>query len=230
MAGASLPPADLLPVQPQPTTSYRIARFILVPIFRAVFSFRVEGRENVPRRGAYVAIANHLNWLDPFALLYALPLVPRVHFLGNPTGLVTHRLQWRVVRSVGGYIAVDQARHGDEKLYHYVDLCLQRGGAVGLFPEGHYGKQEGALEPFHKGFAHFAVENRVPVVPVALSGTQDLWLRKPVRVIIGQPIDIAGRTVDEMLSEAETRLAELLPAYREPSGPRLLRRRLTNLL
>jgi 1-acyl-sn-glycerol-3-phosphate acyltransferase len=228
--GAVLPPADLLPIQRRATASYRVARAVLVPVFRAAFRLRVEGRQNLPRDGAYVAIANHLNWLDPFALLYALPVVPRVHFLGNPEGLVTHRFQWRVVRSVGGYIAVDQSRHGDPTLYDYVDACLQRGGAIGLFPEGHYGGVEGRVQPFHKGFAHFAIDNQVPVVPVALSGTQDLWLRKTIRVVIGAPIPPTGRDVDGMVADARAALTVLLPEYRPRPGPRLLRRRLTHLL
>ncbi|HEV3233498.1 MAG TPA: 1-acyl-sn-glycerol-3-phosphate acyltransferase [Candidatus Dormibacteraeota bacterium] len=234
MPAAGLPPADLLPVQREATAAYRAARAILLPIFRAVFRLRVEGRENLPRvgahGGAYIAIANHLNWLDPFVLLYALPVVPRVHFLGNPEGLVTHRFQWRVVRSVGGYIAVDQARHGDQTLYHYVDLCLRRGGAVGLFPEGHYGDREGAIQDFHSGFAHFAVDNQVPVMPVALSGTQDLWLRKTVRIIIGSPISPEGKDVDTVMAEARAAMSALLPVYEAPAGPRLLRKRLTHLL
>jgi 1-acyl-sn-glycerol-3-phosphate acyltransferase len=231
VATASLPPADLLPVQRKATVAYRVARFLLVPIFRAVFRLRVEGRENLPRDGTYVAIANHLNWLDPFVLLYALPVVPRVHFLGNPEGLVTHRFQWRVVRSVGGYIAVDQSRHGDQTLYHYVDVCLQRGGAVGLFPEGHYGDREGAIQPFHKGFAHFAIDNQVPVVPVALSGTQDLWLRKTITIIVGPPLPSQGKTVEQLVTESEAAMSTLLPAYTEPTrGRRLLQRRLTHLL
>jgi 1-acyl-sn-glycerol-3-phosphate acyltransferase len=226
----ALPPADLLPVQPRATPAYRVARSILLPVFRSVFRLRVEGRENLPAAGAYVAIANHLNWLDPFVLLYALPAVPRVHFLGNPEGLVTHRFQWRVVRSVGGYIAVDQSRHGDSTLYHYVDLCLQRGGAIGLFPEGQHGDREGSIQQFHTGFAHFAIDNQVPVVPVALSGTQDRWLRKTIRIIIGKPIAAEGKDVEMMVAEAEHAMTALLPEYQAPPGPRLLRRRLTHLL
>jgi 1-acyl-sn-glycerol-3-phosphate acyltransferase len=83
--------------------------------------------------------------------------------------------------------------------------------------------------PFKKGFAHFAVENHVPVVPVALSGTQDLWLRKTIRLIIGPPIDSTGQTVESMVALAEVHMRELLPPYRDPGGSKLLRHRLTHL-
>jgi len=223
-----LPPADLLPVQPNVTLAFRLVRLAVEPLLRLLFRWRISGRENIPRTGPFVAIANHLNWLDPFAIVLAFPSEPKIHFLGNPEGLVRRRLQWRVVRAVGGYIAVDPNHHGDHALYHYVDLCLERGGAVALFPEARYGPAEGVLQRFHKGFAHFAVKNQVPVVPVALSGTRDLWLRKQVRVRIGQPIP-PGSDVDGLAREAERRMATLLPSYSDPGGRRLLQHRLTHL-
>ena len=100
---------------------------------------------------------------------------------------------------------------------------------VAIYPEGNYGKHEGEVLPFKKGFAHFAIDNGVPVLPVALSGMQDLWLRKTVRVIIGRPIESAGQTVDSLVQVAEERMRELLPPYREPGDVKLLRRALTKL-
>jgi 1-acyl-sn-glycerol-3-phosphate acyltransferase len=228
-SAADLPAADLLPVQRNATLAFRVLRSFVAPLFHLLFRWQIEGRENIPRTGTFVLIANHLNWIDPFALVLAFPDEPKIHFLGNPEGLVKRRVQWRVVRAVGGYIAVNPNLHGNRALYHYVNLCLQRGGAVALFPEGHYGSAEGALEPFRKGFAHFAIDNGVPVLPVALSGMQDLWLRKTVRVVVGEPFG-AGSDVDQLVTEAEERLAALLPPLAEPPpGPRLLRRRLTHL-
>jgi 1-acyl-sn-glycerol-3-phosphate acyltransferase len=226
---SALPAADLLPVQRNATLAFRLVRFFVAPLFHLLFRWQMEGRENIPRTGTFVLIANHLNWIDPFALVLAFPDEPKIHFLGNPEGLVKHRVQWRVVRSVGGYIAVNPNLHGNRTLYHYVDLCLGRGGVVALFPEGHYGSAEGVLEPFRKGFAHFAVDNQVPVLPVALSGMKDLWLRKTVRVVVGKPFG-PGTDIDALVVEAEEQMSGLLPPYAEPPpGPRLMRQRLTHL-
>jgi hypothetical protein len=70
----------------------------------------------------------------------------------------------------------------------------------------------------------------VPVLPVGLSGTKDLWLRKKILVFIGEPLTPEGKSVDDLVSEGRQRLEALLPAYRDPRGPRLLRGWLTNLL
>lgn len=230
MAQAALPPADLLPVSRKANLPYRIVRFVAVPLLHLCFKFQVEGMENVPRQGNYLVIANHLNWLDEFALLMLLPVEPRLHFLANPTILVTRKVQWFLVRSTGGFVPVVQARHGDTALFRHVDRCLEIGGAVAIFPEGNYGPAEGELMPFKKGFAHFAIKAGVPVLPVALSGTKDLWFRKRIRVVIGEPIQVAGHDPDSLTNAGYERVKELMPEYRDqPAGRKLLRKQLTNL-
>jgi 1-acyl-sn-glycerol-3-phosphate acyltransferase len=229
MAGVAMPPADLLPVGPRANLPYRLVRLIAVPLLRLCFRFQVEGRENIPRLGNYIVIGNHLNWLDEFALLLLFPIEPRLHFLADPTLLVTRKVQWWIIRTTGGYVPVVRERHGDKALFHHVDRCLEVGGAVAIFPEGNYGPKEGELMPFKKGFAHFAIKARVPVVPVALSGTQDLWFRKQIRVIIGKPVSPDGHDPASLTAAAFQRIKELMPPYSEPAGRRFLQRQLTHL-
>jgi len=229
MAQTALPPADLLPVRREATLSYRAVRLVGVPLLRLVFRFDVRGQENIPRSGNYVVIANHLNWLDEFTLLMLFPVEPRIHFLANPTILVTRKVQWFIVRHTGGFVPVVRERHGDPALFRHVDRALEVGGSVAIFPEGEYGPAEGELLPFKKGFAHFAIKAGVPVVPVALSGTKDLWFRKRIEVAIGRPILPAGQTPESLTEAGFQSVKELMPAYHEPAGRKLLRRQLTNL-
>jgi 1-acyl-sn-glycerol-3-phosphate acyltransferase len=227
-AGAALPAADLLPVGPRANIPYRIVRMIGVPLLRLCFRFDVQGRENIPRSGNYIVIANHLNWLDEFALLLLMPVEPRLHFLADPTMLVTRKAQWWLVRTTGGYVPVVRDRHGDKALYRHVDRCLEVGGAVAIFPEGNYGPKEGELLPFHKGFAHFAIKAGAPVVPVALSGTKDLWFRKRIKVVMGKPLPRSDDPA-ALTELAFQKVKEMLPPYVELAGRKLLRNKLTHL-
>ena len=229
MAQAAMPSADLLPVSRKANIPYRLVRLIAIPLLHFFFRFDVEGLHNVPRTGTYVVIANHLNWLDEFALLMLLPVEPRLHFLANPTILVTRKVQWFLVRSTGGFVPVVQGRHGDPALFRHVDRCLEVGGAVAIFPEGNYGPAEGELLPFKKGFAHFAIKAKVPVVPVAISGTKDLWFRKRIRVIFGEPIQTSGQDADSLTATAFQKMKHLMPPYRDQHGRKWFRKRLTNL-
>src|SRR6266852_1674196 len=222
-AGAELPAADLLPVRRRANLPYRLVRLIAVPLLRLCFAFDVEGRENIPRSGNYVVIANHLNWLDEFTLLYLMPIEPRLHFLADPTILVTRKFQWWLIRTTGGYVPVVRERHGDPALFHHVDRCLEVGGALVIFPEANYGPNEGELLPFKKGFAHFAIKAGVPVIPVALSGTKELWFRKRIRMIVGPAIPSVGQDPGALTELAFQKVEQMLPAYVDPGGRKPLR-------
>ncbi len=230
-ADAALPQADLLPVGPRANLPYRLVRLLAVPLLRLVFRFEVHGAENIPRKRGpnYIVIANHLNWPDEFTLLLLFPIEPRLHFLADPTILVTRKLQWFLVRTTGGYVPVVRSRRGDPALFEHVYRCLESGGAIAIFPEGQYGTAEGELLPFHKGFAHFAIKAGVPVVPVGLSGCKDAWFRKTIRVFVGEPIPSQGQDATRLTELAHERVRGLIPAYTEPSGPKALRKFLTNL-
>jgi len=226
---SSVPPADLLPVQRKATPMFRFLKLTVVPLLHVLFRIKVEGREHIPADRTFVLIANHLNWIDSFAILATFPAEPRVHFLGDTTILVTRKVQWALVKSVGGFIPVNRKARPDSVLFEHVNRCLQRGGVVALYPEGNYGQAEGEIMPFKKGFAHFAIDNHVPVLPVALSGTQDLWLRKTVRMIIGPAIETSGQSIESLVALAEAAMRELLPSYSDPGGVKLLRKGLTHL-
>jgi 1-acyl-sn-glycerol-3-phosphate acyltransferase len=229
--GAGLPAADLLPVGPRANFTYRLVRSVGVPLLRLCFGFEIKGKDNLPRSrsGNYIVIANHLNWLDEFALLMLFPIEPRLHFLADPTMLITRRFQWWLVRATGGYVPVVRERRGDTALFRHVDRCLEIGGAVAIFPEANYGPMEGELLPFHKGFAHFAIKAGVSVVPVALSGTKDLWFRKRIVIVVGEPIPSAGGDPAALTELAFQKVKAMLPAYVDPGGPKLLRKTLTHL-
>ena len=226
--GSAIPAADMLPVGRKATTVFRVVRLIAQPLFHLLFRLDVKGRENIPD-GAAVVICNHLGWMDAISVLLAFPAEPRVHMLADPTSMMKNRALWTLVKAAGGIVPLDRAQRGNPMLFRHVGRCLALGGMVAVFPEGDFGPREGALLPFKKGFAYFAVEAGVPVVPVGLSGMKDLWLRKPLAMRIGAPIETTGKTVDEVRELGEKAVTALVPPYAEPTGPKPLRRWLTGL-
>jgi 1-acyl-sn-glycerol-3-phosphate acyltransferase len=228
VAGSEIPSADLLPVGRRATTFFRAVRLVSLALFRLMFRFDVTGRERIPST-AYVLIANHLGWLDAVSLLLVFPPEPRIHYLADPTSMMKNRPLWALVRATGGIVPVDRAKRGDKLLFRHVQRCLEQGGVVALFPEGDFGPNEGELLPFKSGFARFAVEARVPVLPVGLAGMKDVWLGKEVFLRIGEPIPSSDRTVAEVQLLGEAAVRKLMPAYDEPKGRKPLRRWLTGL-
>lgn len=226
--GSAIPAADMLPVGRRASVAFRAIRFVAQPIFHLLFRFDVEGRENFPD-GACVVVCNHLGWMDAMSLLLLFPPEPRIHLLADPTSMMRNRPLWVLVRAVGGIVPVDRAQRGNTLLFRHVRRCLQQGGVVALFPEGDFGPREGELLPFKKGFAHFAVDGGVPVLPVGLAGMKELWIGKRLVVRIGAPIQTTGKMVDEVHRLGELAVAGLVPVYVEPPGRKPLRRWLTRL-
>ena len=226
--GSAIPAADMLPVGRKASPTFRVVRLVARPLFRLLFRFDVGGLDRVPG-SAYVLIANHLGWMDAISILLLFPAEPRIHYLADPTSMMKNRPLWALVRATGGIVPVDRAQRGNPALFRHVERCLAAGGVVAIFPEGDFGPREGQLLPFRKGFAHFAVDAMVPVLPVALAGMKDVWLGKRFFIRVGEPIPTAGSTVEEVHRLGAQAVTALLPEYQEPAGRKPLRRWLTGL-
>jgi 1-acyl-sn-glycerol-3-phosphate acyltransferase len=123
--------------------------------------------------------------------------------------------------------SIETLRHLDR----IVQGIFARGDGIILFPEGRLGSAEGNLQlPLKRGAAIYALRSGVPILPVALIGTQDLYFRKKLTVRFGEPLIFPQshrpkpKEIQAVLDELQAALCALLPKdYREPEEPKLLR-------
>jgi 1-acyl-sn-glycerol-3-phosphate acyltransferase len=156
----------------------------------SLFRVTVNGEENLPS-GNYVVVANHLSWIDPFLLMVVLPAEPRLYFIGAQQALNRDWKEW-FVRHFDVMIPFERGAVWVGKAVLQKPLGVLRAGAVlGLFPEGALGPQEGELQPLQRGIGHILLQADHPVLPIALSGVQELYQRKPITATIGKPIRIS---------------------------------------
>ncbi len=110
-----------------------------------------------------------------------------------------------------------------------VQVILEQGHGLMLFPEGRLGTTEAQLSlPLKRGTAIYALRSGVPVVPVALIGTKDLYYRKTLTLRFGEPLSFPQvkhpkcQDIDGVLEGLEKALIELLPSYyQEPDELKL---------
>jgi 1-acyl-sn-glycerol-3-phosphate acyltransferase len=215
----------------------RVFRIVVRTLLRILFRVRVKGLKNVPRTPVVIA-ANHLGWADPFLILCFLPVQPRIYVLGLSLDYVKDPGARDFRKKVVDSLELMVHLHTDRPLeaVRLVTDVLKRGGSLLIFPEGTWsGAQEGHLLELQHGAAHMSQVAGVPIVPIGVTGTQELWLRKTLTLRIGKPIyphDFDGRIyerVHEMTDRLSAELRPLLPGDRSHARVKLLSHWLTHL-
>ena len=176
-----------------------LKRIVLGPILRLLFRPWVEGEENIPAEGAAIFASNHLSFSDSVFLPLVVPrritfLAKSDYFTGpGPKGKLTAAF----FRGVG-QVPVDRsgAGAGDAALRSGLKV-LGRDEFLGIYPEGTR-SPDGRLYRGKTGVARMALEAGVPVIPVAMVGTDQAQptgkvLPKIMRigVRIGKPMDFS---------------------------------------
>ena len=167
-----------------PGRAYDVARVIARPWVRLLYGPRCIGAEKVPAPA--IVAANHFSNLDPFVVALCLPA--RVRFMGKAE-LFESRLAG-VLPRLGAFPVL--RGQGDEETFDTAHAVLEQGDVLVMFPEGSR-SAPGELRDPKPGVGRLALESGVPVVPTAISGSEEVrrWkrLRFPsITVRYGEPM------------------------------------------
>jgi 1-acyl-sn-glycerol-3-phosphate acyltransferase len=158
---------------------------------------KVQGLEYLPRSGAAILASNHLAVADSFYL----PLVVsrRITFLAKAeyftgTGLKGWFQRW--FYTVAGQVPIDRTdADSAQSALTTASRILAEGKLLGMYPEGTR-SPDGRLYKGKTGLARLALETGVPVIPVAMIGTDSvnppgskMWRFGRVEVKVGKPMD-----------------------------------------
>ncbi|GAA1029870.1 MULTISPECIES: lysophospholipid acyltransferase family protein [Amycolatopsis] len=178
---------------------------------------RVTGAEHVPARGGAVLACTHVSYLDfIYCGLGARPAKRLVRFMakqeifGNPVaGPLMRGMHHIPVDRAAGQASYDEA----------VDR-LRAGEVVGVFPEATISRSF-TVKDIKTGAVRMAAEAGVPVIPMALWGTQRLWTKGrpkdlthrhvPISVVIGEPMTPGpDDSCEAQTTDLRARMSELL--------------------
>jgi 1-acyl-sn-glycerol-3-phosphate acyltransferase len=203
--------------KPASHVMYRVAQgWALFIIALTRCKITVKGRENIPSRGGICFVSNHGSIFDILLILA---------YAGRPFGFMAKKelsfvpfLNMWIFLLGGGFIDRKNIRNTVKTINKGIER-IRGGGAMIIFPEGHRSRGKGLL-PFHPGSFKLAAKASAPIVPVALSGSYDVFERSyrivpgPVSVTFGPPIltaDLSPEDRKQALAE-KTRavIAEML--------------------
>jgi 1-acyl-sn-glycerol-3-phosphate acyltransferase len=177
---------------------------------RSIARVRVEGIEGLPRSGPLIIAANHMSNADPpFIGGWLAPALGR-----RPTFLAKEALfkgsLGILIRSLGA--APVKAGGSDIGAYRVAKGILDRGGVVAILPEGTR-SFDGVLSQPKPGVSLLATRTGAPVLPVGISGTDELIGREQVLPHIGSRIILrVGRPFSLVISDGVDRRAALADA------------------
>jgi 1-acyl-sn-glycerol-3-phosphate acyltransferase len=208
-----------------PNAMYRLAmRALTISMRIGRVRVRAEGLENIPP-GVCVFVANHASNLDPMVFF---PAIPRRISVLIKKELLKIPILATGMRAIH-FVPVDRADR--EAAPASVDLAvryLHEGLSFAVFAEGTR-SPDGRLRPFKKGAILMAIQAGVPVVPVAIAGTQHLMRKGSRKINPGEitirfapPIDASQFPLDrrnDLLAEVESAVAANLPPDQQPLRP-----------
>jgi 1-acyl-sn-glycerol-3-phosphate acyltransferase len=197
---------------------HRILR-VIINVLLSLFTRReYVGLENIPAEPPYILVANHLSAFDSPLLLTVCPHTIRAFAAAkhkrNPI--------YAPLLVVMGSIWVRRGEVDRGALREALDV-LKRGEVLGMAPEGTRARGTYALHKGKTGVAYLATRANVPIVPVGVTGTEQIKHNLPqlrrthLRVVVGKPFYLpeSGRVRGQKLHEYTDlimhRIAELLP-------------------
>jgi 1-acyl-sn-glycerol-3-phosphate acyltransferase len=235
---------------------YRAVRLVTRFVLFGLVRFRIEtsGQEHLPRGGYLLIAGAHRGWIDPFVAMHAVPAEPRCWFLGSGPSTFTSRWRESLIHRLGGLLPVWRGGLGIDGHVRSARAVVEAGAVFVQMPEGTINGPPGTLGPFRPGAALIALRTGATIVPLAMAGTEELYLgrRMASRILPSTSVadllgsswdgqrpeegsraemDLGRRASDALAARIKPVVEALQPGTVDPPDhPRRLRRRLTWLL
>jgi 1-acyl-sn-glycerol-3-phosphate acyltransferase len=177
--------------------AYSVVRALVATITRLYTRMTIDGRDNIPRTGAFVLAPVHRSYVDtPIACCVTRR---RLRYMGKDAMWKRRWFGW-ILSALGGF-PVTRGTADREALKRCVAV-LEGGEPLVLFPEGER-KSGPIVQPLFDGAVYVALKAGVPIVPVGIGGSERVMPKKAkfvhprkVHVIVGEPIQPAERSAD----------------------------------
>ncbi len=208
-----------------PMIIWRSIRALARLILAIMLDVHLVGRQNMPEKGPLIIASNHLSWTDiPLIPAY---LKPRVVYMAKEETF-TGKMGW-LPRFLGAFPV--KRGEADRQSLRAAEEQLKAGRVLIIFPEGTRSRIQ-RLGHAHAGLGMIALRSGVPVVPVAIYGSEKAFkkFRPQITITYGEPMILAPKgkkitreDIEEVTEQVMLRIASMLPPeYRGVYAEKLL--------
>jgi len=159
--------------------------------FRFWYPFKQENKKVVPNEGPILLCGNHIHLMDQ--CLPILCIKRPVHYMAKMEYFTNPKTRWFF--KLAGCIPVNRQIHDENAKSAAIDV-LNKGLALGIFPEGTRNKTKELLQPFKFGAVSMAKKTDATIVPYAITGTYK-FRTKDLKITFGTPFKVGDMSLEE---------------------------------
>jgi 1-acyl-sn-glycerol-3-phosphate acyltransferase len=185
-------------------------------LWGAGIDIRAEGLERIERSNRYIFIANHHSYFDIPCILAAIP--QPIRFMAKKSLFSIPLFGWALSRA--GFIPIDRKnRRTAVKSFDLAVERIRKGNTIVIFPEEGRSR-EVAMRPFQRGAFLLAIRSELPILPLAIDGTYEVFRVGAKRITpgvvtirVGTEIETKGvsvRAKDTLLEQSRGQIEEML--------------------
>jgi 1-acyl-sn-glycerol-3-phosphate acyltransferase len=187
-----------------------------VLVWAAGIDLRIEGGEVVDPKQRYILVANHYSYFDIPCVFAAIP--QPIRFMAKVSLFKIPIFGWAIGRA--GFIPIDRKnRRTAVKSFDLAVERIRKGNTIVVFPEEGRSRER-AMRPFQRGGFLLALKSGLPILPVAIDGTWEVFRAGatrvtpgPVTIRIGTPIPTEGLTVrakQDLARQSREQISQML--------------------
>ena len=199
-----------------PLIDWLIRAWARALVAAAGIDLHAENLEAIHPDQRYILVSNHYSYFDIPCILAAIP--QPIRFMAKVSLFKIPIFGWAIGRA--GFIPIDRKnRKTAVKSFDLAAKRIRSGNTIVVFPEEGRSRER-AMRPFQRGAFLLAMKSEVPMVPVAVDGTYDVFrvgakriTPNRVTVKVGTPIPTTGlslRDKERLSEQARTQISSML--------------------
>ena len=179
-----------------------VRKFMMLFFYRPIYRIKIINKEYVPKEGAYIICANHVNMLDALAVVCSNKR--KVRFVCKDSMFKNKWFAWALKSA--DTIPLNREKNDIESMKRIIK-GLKNGDLLGIFPEGTRKGMEKNMKA-KNGAAFFALKSGVKVIPLGIQGSFKPFTK--VKLVYGKPLDFSEYHGKEKDKEALDKVTDII--------------------